>query len=174
MAWQVDTAHTQISFGIQHLGISFIRGSFRVADAQLKLDEAQPENSKLTARIDVASLDTRDATRDGHLKTADFFDAEKFPYMVFQTKRIIDKGNGKFEVTGDLTIKDVTREIALQGEYRGPAHDPISGKRKVGFLLTGEIYREQFGMDWNVPMQPVGMMLANSVSVQIDAQAIEA
>jgi polyisoprenoid-binding protein YceI len=173
MAWQVDTAHTQIAFGIQHLGISLIRGNMRLAEAELELDEDKPESAKLRAKIDVSTLDTRDANRDGHLKGGDFFNVAEYPYVEFVSKNIRDKGNGKFEVTGDLTIKDVTGEVRLDGEYRGPVKDPVSGKRKVGFLMTGDIAKDDFGVTWNVPMEDNRFMLAGSVSLTIDAQAIE-
>ena len=173
MAWQVDSAHTQIAFGIRHLGISLIRGNMRLAEADLDLDENNPENARLRAKIDVGTLDTRDANRDGHLKGPDFFNVAQYPYIEFVTKSVRDKGNGKFEVTGDLTIKDVTGEILLNGEYGGPVNDPVSGKRKVGFLMTGDIPKDEFGVTWNVPMEDNRFMLAQSVSVTIDAQAIE-
>jgi polyisoprenoid-binding protein YceI len=173
MAWQVDTAHTQIAFGIQHLGISLIRGNFRLAEADLYLDENNPESAKLSAKIDVGTLDTRDTNRDGHLKGGDFFNVAEYPFIEFVTKDVQDKGNGRFVATGDLTIKDVTGEIVLDGEYRGPVNDPVSGKRKVGFLMTGDVAKDDFGVTWNVPMDDNRFMLAQKVSLTIDAQAIE-
>jgi polyisoprenoid-binding protein YceI len=174
MAWTVDLAHTQVSFGIRHLGISLIRGNMRLAGADLSLDEDDPEAARLTALIDVATLDTKDATRDGHLKSADFFDVENNPYIEFATKRIVDKGGGKFDVTGDLTIKGNKGEVTLEGEYAGPVNDPVSGKRKVGFTMRGEIDKTAFGVTWNVPMEGGTFMLADKVTLDINAQAIEA
>jgi polyisoprenoid-binding protein YceI len=172
MVWNVDKAHTQVSFSIRHLGVSFIRGDFKVADADLQIDEANPANSKLTASIDVGTLDTREPGRDGHLKTSDFFDVERYPFMTFQSKRV-SSNNGKLTVTGDLTIKDVTREVELRGENAGPVSDPISGKRKMGFELKGEINRSDWGINWNVPMTAGGFMLSDRLTLAIDAQAIE-
>lgn len=174
MAWQVDKAHTQISFSIRHLGVSFIKGSMVVADADLDLDESNPANSSLKARIDMSTFTTHDPNRDGHLKSADFFDVENYPYIEFATKKIDDKGGGKFDVTGDLTIKGVTAEVALSGEYAGPVLDPVSGKRKVGFQMRGEVDKKDFGVTWNVPMEGGGFMLADRVTLDINAQAIEA
>jgi polyisoprenoid-binding protein YceI len=170
MAWQVDMAHTQVAFAIRHLGISLIRGNMALADARLDLDEADPENTELTARIDVRTLDTHDANRDGHVKSADFFDVDKFPYIEFRTKNVRRTTNGKLDVTGDLTIKDVTRELRLQGSY----DDPVSGKRKIGFALSGDVLKQDYGLSWNVPMESSAFMLADRVSLTIDAQAIEA
>lgn len=172
MAWQVDTQHTQIAFAIRHLGISFIRGRFRLAEAQLTLDEQQPERSSLRARVDVNTLDTGEPARDGHLKTADLFNAEQHPYIEFASKSLRLGENGKFSLVGDLTIKGVSREVTLSGEFAGPVNDPISGKRKVGFHLAGEVSPKEFGINWNVPMEG-GFMLADRTQLIIDAQAIE-
>jgi polyisoprenoid-binding protein YceI len=174
MAWQMDLAHTQVAFAVRHLGISLIRGNMQVAEATLDLDEAQPEASKLAVRMDVNSLDTRDANRDGHLKSGDFFDVANHPYIDFTTTRVRDLGKGQCEVTGALTIRGVTRDVSLRGEYSGPVLDPISSKRKVGFLLNGEVFKNDFGITWNVPMELNAFMLADRVTLTIDAQAIEA
>lgn len=172
MAWQVDLAHTQVSFGIRHLGISLIRGNMRLAEAELELDEDRPEDAHLRALIDVSTLDTRDPNRDGHLKSADFFNAEQYPHIAFDTSKVLRFDEGKFRLAGDLTIRDVTKPIELSGEYSGPVDDPISGKRKIGFELSGDIAQRDWGIDWNVPM-PGGFMLADRVTLTIDAQAIE-
>lgn len=174
MAWQVDKAHTQASFSIRHLGISFISGTVTVAEAELQLDESNPANSKLTARMDMNSFTTHDPNRDGHLKSADLFDVANHPFMEFATRRVQDKGNGKFDVVGDLTIKGTTGEVRLNGEYAGPATEPFGGKRKVGFKLTGEIDKKDFGITWNVPLADGSFMLNDKVTLNIDAQAIEA
>jgi len=172
MPWQVDTAHTQVSFAIRHLGISLIRGSMRIAEADLSLDEAHPEDSRIMVRMDTSTLDTRDATRDGHLKSADFLNVEQYPHMEFATQKVERVSDNRFRLHGDLTVRDATRPLRLEGEYSGPVDDPISGKRKVGFSLAGEIAQKDWGIDWNVPM-PGGFMLADKVSLTIDAQAIE-
>ncbi|HLF79768.1 MAG TPA: YceI family protein [Dehalococcoidia bacterium] len=172
MAWNVDTAHTQVAFAVRHLGISLIRGNFQLADAEVSLDEEHPERSSLKARIDVSTLDTRNPGRDGHLKTGDFFDVATYPYIEFATRAIRVRG-GKFDVEGDLTIKGKTLPVTLNGEFAGPANDPVSGKRKFGFLLSGDLVQKDWGISWNVPMES-GFMLADKVSLTIDAQAIEA
>jgi polyisoprenoid-binding protein YceI len=173
LAWQVDKAHTQVSFSIRHLGVSFIKGTMSVADAELELDEATPANSSLKGRMDMSSFTTHDPNRDGHLKSADFFDVENYPYIEFATRTVTEKGKGRFDITGDLTIKGNTGEVRLEGEYAGPVNDPISGKRKVGFTMRGEIDKTTFGVTWNVPMEG-GFMLADKVTLDINAQAIEA
>ena len=173
MAWQVDKAHTQVSFSIRHLGVSFIKGTMSVADAELELDEATPANSSLKGRMDMSSFTTHDPNRDGHLKSADFFDVENYPYIEFATRTVTEKGKGRFDITGDLTIKGNAGEVRLEGEYAGPVNDPISGKRKVGFTMRGEIDKTTFGVTWNVPMEG-GFMLADKVTLDINAQAIEA
>ena len=172
MAWQVDKPHTQAAFSIRHLGISFIKGNVQVADAELNLDESNPVNSSLRVRMDMNTFTTHDPNRDGHLKSADLFDVANHPYIEFATKRIEEKGNGKFAVTGDLTIKGVSNEITLDGEYSGPVKEPFGGKRKVGFSLRTEVDKKDFDVNWNVPMEG-GFMLADKVTLDINAQAIE-
>ena len=173
MAWQVDTAHTQVSFAIRHLGISLIHGNFEIAEADLDLSEDDPESAQLRVLINAASLDTRDATRDGHLKSADFLNVEQFPHIEFVSTRVSRTDGNTFRLAGNLRIKDLTRPLELEGEYAGPVDDPVSGKRKVGFNLSAEIHQRDWGIDWNVPM-PGGFMLADRVILTIDAQAIEA
>jgi polyisoprenoid-binding protein YceI len=165
-------AHTQVSFAIRHLGISLIRGNMRLNSAELELNEEEPEKSSLVARLDASTLDTRDPSRDGHLKSADFLNVETFPFIEFRSTRVSRKGEDQFLLAGDLTIRDQTRPVEMQGEYRGPVADPISGKRKVGFLVSGEILQKDWGIDWNVPMSG-GFMLADRLTLTIDAQAIE-
>jgi polyisoprenoid-binding protein YceI len=143
-----------------------------VADAELNLDEANPENTSLKGRMDMNTFTTHNDARDGHLKSADFFDVEHYPYIEFATKKVTRRGNGRFGVVGDLTIKETTGEVTLEGEYAGPVNDPISGKRKVGFTMRGEIDKVAFGVEWNVPMEG-GSMLADKVTLEINAQAIE-
>ena len=172
MAWQVDMAHTQAAFAIRHLGISLIRGKMRVAEASIELDEDRPESSRLTAKVDVSTLDTGDQTRDGHLKSPDFFNVEAHPYIEFETGDVTRSDEGRFTVRGNLTIRGVTRPVELQGEYSGPVDDPISGKRKVGFELETDVAQKDWGIDWNVQM-PGGFMLADRVRLTVDAQAIE-
>jgi polyisoprenoid-binding protein YceI len=173
MAWNVDLAHTQVFFAIRHLGISLIRGSMRVAEAELSLNEERPEESRVVVLIDAASLDTKDATRDGHLKTADFLNVEQFPHIKFMAEKVEHAADGRFRLAGNLTVRDSTRPVVLEGEYSGPVDDPISGKRKIGFSLSGDLTQKEWGIDWNVPMSG-GFMLADRVHLTIDAQAIEA
>ncbi len=173
MAWDVDLAHTQVAFAIRHLGVSLIRGNMQVSAASLQLDEAHPENASLSATIDVNTLDTRNPGRDGHLKTADFFNVGEHPNIEFATTKI-DPGKGsEFEVHGNLTILGVTKPVALKGEYAGPVDDPVSGKRKLGFEIEGDIAQSDWGINWNVPMTAGGFMLGDRVRLTIDGQAIE-
>lgn len=173
MAWQIDIAHTQISFAIRHLGISLIHGNLGLAEAELDLNEDDPESAQLRVLIDAASLDTRDPTRDGHLKSPDFLNVEEFPHIEFVGTRVSRIDTSQFRLAGNLRIRDMSRPIELEGEYAGPVDDPISGKRKIGFYLSSDIYQRDWGIDWNVPM-PGGNMLADRLTLTIDAQAIEA
>jgi polyisoprenoid-binding protein YceI len=174
MGWNVDKAHTQDSISVRHLGVSFIRGDMKVADASLNIDEANPEQSSIVATIDVASLSTGEPGRDGHLKAGDFFDVETYPHITFVSKKVSPGQGGKLDVVGDLTIKDVTNEVQLTGEHAGPVSDPVSSKRKMGFGLQGQIKRSDWGINWNVPMSEGGFMLSDTLTLNISAQAIEA
>ncbi len=174
MAWNVDLAHTQVAFAIRHLGVSLIRGNMQVSAASLELDEAHPESASLSATIDVNTLDTRNPGRDGHLKTADFFNVAEHPNIEFATTKIVPSTGSDFEVNGNLTILGVTKPVSLKGAYAGPVNDPVSGKRKLGFEIEGDISQGDWGINWNVPMSEGGFMLGNRVRLTIDGQAIEA
>ncbi|HEX5370641.1 MAG TPA: YceI family protein [Dehalococcoidia bacterium] len=174
MAWEVDLAHTQVAFAIRHLGVSMIRGNMHVSSANLELDEAHPESTSLRATIDVNTLNTRDPSRDGHLKTADFFNVAQYPNIEFATTKVAPGKGDEFEVNGNLTILGVTKPVTLKGKYAGPVDDPVSGKRKLGFEMEGDIRQGDWGIDWNVPMTAGGFMLSDRVRLTIDGQAIEA
>ena len=173
MAWQVDPAHTDVSIAAKHLGISMVRGHLKMAEGEINLDEANPQNSWVRAKIDASSFDSREAQRDGHLKSGDFLDVENHPYIEFASKSVTPKGGNKFEVQGDLTVRDQTHPITLQGEYEGPVVDVFSQKRKVGFLLEGDIDTEKWGITWNVAVGPAGWLVGKSARLTIDAEAVE-
>jgi polyisoprenoid-binding protein YceI len=153
--------------------ISFIRGHMRMAEAEIELDEANPQNSWVKAKIDASTLDTRDANRDGHLKSGDFLDVENHPYIEYASTEIVPKGAKKFEVHGNLTLRGQSAPLTLQGEWEGPVKDVFSGKRKVGFLLEGDIDTEKWGITWNVPVEGLGWLIGKSARLTIDAEATE-
>jgi polyisoprenoid-binding protein YceI len=170
MAWTLDPAHTSVSFSAKHLGVATVRGQFKKVDAEIELDDP---NDPTTARgkviIDAASIDTANSQRDGHLSSADFLDVEHFPTITFEVKSVHPKGDGMYEVIGDLTIRGVTKEIRLDYEHNGVVTDPY-GNTKVGGTLTGVIDRTDWGLKWNVPLGGGGLLVSEKVKLEIDGE----
>jgi len=171
MTWKLDKAHSEVSFAVKHMMISTVRGRFKNFDADVELDPARLDAAKVTARIEAASIDTNEEKRDGHLRSADFFDAEKYPNLVFTTTKITRSGE-EVEVTGTLKIKDQQHPITLKGEVTGPGKDPW-GQTKLGVSLTGEIDREQWGLTWNQALEAGGVLVAKKVKISIEAQLVQ-
>jgi polyisoprenoid-binding protein YceI len=169
MTWSLDPHHTSVSFSAKHLGVATVRGRFDQVSADLDLnDPNDPTTGKGTVTVKAASITTGSEQRDGHLKSADFLDVEKYPDIVFSVKKVIKKGD-QYEVVGDLTIKDVTNEITLDYEHSGVVIDPY-GNTKVGGTLTGTLNRSDWGLTWNVPLGGGGFLVGEKVKVEIDGE----
>lgn len=173
MTWTLDNAHTEVAFSVKHMMVATVKGHFADVDAEIELDEARPEESRVRAAIRTASLSTRNAERDAHLRSADFFDVERFPQITFQSTTVRRRGDAAFELVGDLTIRDVTRPVTLHGEVSGPVTSPF-GDRRAGFTLSGEIDREAFGLGWNVALETGGVLVGKKVRLQIEAEVAQA
>ena len=146
--WVIDASHSNAGFTVKHLMITNVRGEFQKLEGTVSYDPAKPEATTIEATIDVASINTRDEKRDGHLKSADFLDAEKFPTITFKSKAVKTNGD-ELSVTGDLTIHGVTKEVVLEVEApSAPTADPW-GNSRVGTTATTKIKRDDFGMVWN-------------------------
>ncbi|HEX2058949.1 MAG TPA: YceI family protein [Actinomycetota bacterium] len=171
MAWNIDTAHTSVGFVARHLGLSKVRGQFASFRGEVEGDPSDVTTAKGWFEVDLASIDTGNADRDAHLKSADFFDVEKFPTMRFVSKRIEGSGD-TYRVTGDLTIKDVTKEVTLDYEHGGEVIDPY-GNRKIGGTLTGTVKRSEWGLTWNVPLESGGWLVSDNIKLEIDVQVAE-
>ncbi len=172
MAWVLDKTHADVAFTVRHMMVSKVRGSFEEFDASVDLNEEDPSQSSLEARIGAASINTREEQRDTHLRSADFLDAENYAEIVFRSNRVVPGGDGRFEVIGDLTIRGITHEISLDGGYEGPLTD-MQGKRRVGFELRGEFDREAFGLTWNMALEAGGLLVGKTVQLSIDAEVME-
>jgi polyisoprenoid-binding protein YceI len=172
MSWNIDNAHTQVEFTVRHLMISKVRGQFEKFSGQVEFDEAHPENTSLMVKIETASVNTRDAKRDGHLKSPDFFNSEVYPYMTFTSKRtkLIDKNQAR--LVGDLTIRDVTKEVVLDVEYVGKAKSPW-GMTSVGFAAVTKINREEWGLTWNQNLETGGVLVSKEVEIAIEIELME-
>ncbi|MDQ4125638.1 MAG: YceI family protein [Actinomycetota bacterium] len=171
MAWSIDTAHTSVGFVARHLGLSKVRGQFTSFRGEVEGDSTDVSTAQGWFEIDMASVETGSADRDAHLKSADFFDVEKYPTMKFVSKSIQRHGDG-YKVTGDLTIKDTTKEVALEYEHGGEVTDPF-GNRKIGGTLTGTIKRSEWGLTWNVPLESGGWLVSDNIKIEIDLQVAE-
>jgi polyisoprenoid-binding protein YceI len=172
MSWKVDTAHTSIEFAARHMMVSTVRGHFNEFTAEVELDPEDLAHSWVTAEIRAASLDTREEKRDTHLRSADFFDVEKFPLITYKSGQIESRGENKFLVQGELTIKDATRPIELEAEFLGMQTSPY-GFRVAGFEAIGQLSREDFGLTWNVALETGGFMVADEIRLRLDGEVDE-
>ena len=169
--WNLDPAHTLVEFSAKHLMISTVKGRISGVEGAIALDETDPTNSSVEVTLDAKTLDTRIEPRDQHLRSGDFLDVEKFPVITFKSTDI--QGDGEsFKLTGDLTIRDVTRPITLDVTYEGRTKDPWGGER-VGFSATGKLDRRDYGLTWNVLLESGGLTVSNDIKIQIEVEAIK-
>jgi polyisoprenoid-binding protein YceI len=169
--YSIDTSHSEVSFTVRHMVFAKVRGNFKVWTAELDYDAAEPTRSTVRAAIDIASIDTAEAKRDEHLKAGDFFDAQKFPKMTFQSKRVERAGSG-YKVVGDLTIRDATREVTLDVEPTGTGKDPW-GNQRLGFSAKTSISRGEFGLKWNQALETGGVLVSDNVDIEVEAQVVQ-
>lgn len=173
-SWKIDPAHSAAEFSIKHMMISTVRGQFSKVSGTIDYDPKNPKDAKVEAVIDVASVDTREPKRDDHLRSADFFDTQKFPTMTFKSTRVIEATSGKLKLAGDLTLHGVTKEVTLDVDGpSAPITDP-RGNTKIGASATATINRKDFGVSWNKAMDNGGMMLGEDVPITIDVELVKA
>src|SRR6202035_4200652 len=129
MAWEIDSTHSQVTFSVRHMMVSTVKGQFKVIRGQLHIDEQNPANSWVEAEADASSVDTRDERRDGHLRSPDFFDADTHPTLTFKSTKVEKVGDEEYKVTGDLTIRGVTKQVTFDAEYSGQIKDPYGMQR---------------------------------------------
>lgn len=171
--WNLDPSHTHSSFTIRHLVISNVRGEFGKTTGVVKLDEQDPSRSSVQATIDVSSLDTREPKRDAHLRSPDFFDAEKHPNITFRSTKVEKAGEGKLKVTGDLTIRGVTRPVVLDVEGPTPAVKGPTGEARRGLSATTTINRRDFGLNWSKAVE-AGPVVGDEVKIEIESELVKA
>ena len=170
--WTLDGSHSSVTFSVRHMMITNVRGEFQKVTGSATYDAAKPEATKLEATIDVASIQTREAARDTHLKSADFFDAEKFPTIAFISKRASKKGAGEIELVGDLTIHGVTHEVTLQVAEITAEHKDPYGNQRIGATATTKIKRSDYGMTFNSVIDAGGVLVGDEVKIQLDVSLI--
>jgi len=173
IAYEIDPTHSSVHFSVRHLMVSNVRGEFSKVSGTIQFDPQNPAASTVQASIDATSINTRDDQRDGHLKSADFLDVEKFPTITFQSTKIEAHNDGG-KVTGDLTIHGVTRPITLTVE--GPTEeikDPW-GKQRIGASATAKLNRKDFGLVWNTALEAGGVLVGDEVKITLDLEAVRA
>ncbi len=172
--WKIDPAHSAAEFKVKHMMISNVKGKFSGLSGVLSLNEGDPTLSSVEASIPVSTLTTGDEQRDGHLKSADFFDAEKFPTLTFKSTKVAKAGEGELTVTGDLTLHGVTKPVkfAVEGPSE-PGKDPW-GNTRIGLSATTKINRKDFELGWNATLETGGVLVGEEVTLTLDVQFIKA
>jgi polyisoprenoid-binding protein YceI len=170
--YTVDTAHSRVGFVARHAMVTKVRGAFNEFDGKAVIDGANPANSSVEVTMQVASVDTRNAQRDGHLRTNDFLDAETYPTITFKSTDITFDGGRDFEVTGELTIKDVTKSITIPLEFQGAATDPF-GNERIGFEGSVVINRKDWGVSWNAALETGGVLVSEKIALEFEISAIK-
>ena len=168
--WVIDGAHSTVSFVIRHLMVSKVRGHFNDFSGTITVAEA-PEDSSVEATINAASVDTREPNRDAHIRSADFLDVEKYPTITFKAKGPVHLGDTRFTLTGDLTIRDVTRPVTLDAEFTGVVTHPQMGTR-LGLSASTEINRDEFGVSFNAALESGGFMLGKTLRIEAEIEAV--
>ena len=170
--WSIDPAHSHVEFAVKHLMISTVKGRFAIVRGTVQTVDGDPSRSTVNIEIDVDSIDTREAQRDAHLKSPDFFDAQQFPTLTFTSTRISDVRGEDFRLIGDLTIHGVTREVALDVTSEGRGKDPWGGER-AGFSATGKIKRSEFGLTWNQVLETGGFVVGDDIKIHLDVELVK-
>lgn len=171
--WNLDPTHSEVQFKVKHLVISTVTGAFNSFSATAHTNEAGWENAQIEFTADINSIDTNNEQRDGHLKSAEFFDAESFPQLQFKSTQFTHKSDNQYELQGDLTIKNVTKNVTLNVEFGGEMVDPY-GNHKAGFEVSGEINRHDFDLTWNAVTEAGGVVVGPNIKLLMNIQFAKA
>ena len=172
MSWVIDRVHSHVGFTVRHMMVATARGQFKEYTGTLSLDPADFSKSVFAGEIDVASIDTGNADRDNHLRAGDFFDAPNHPKITYKSSRIEAKGEGEFVVHGDITIRGVTKPVALEVEFHGTSKNPY-GKTVAGLTAHGTINRKDFGVAFNLALETGGVALADKVKLELNIELVQ-
>ena len=170
--WTIDASHSAAQFAVRHMMVTTVRGDMGKITGAVSFDPAKPAAGSIEATVDVTAINTREAGRDKHLKSADFFDVEKFPTITFKSKKIDPAADGGFKVTGDLTMKGVTKEVVLDVEPLRPVIKDQRGASRTGTTATTKLNRQDYGVNWSRALDGGGVVVSDDVSVTIDIQLI--
>jgi polyisoprenoid-binding protein YceI len=172
MAWQIDPAHSEIQFSARHMMISTVRGRFRQFSGTVEADDQNPTAARVEVQIDAASIDTGDDKRDAHLRSPDFLNVEQYPYITFKSTKVEQRDATHGQITGDLTIRDVTKPVVLEVEYAGMAKSPW-GTISAGFSAHTRINRKDWGLNWNVALETGGWLVSDEIRVDIEVELVK-
>ena len=170
--YKIDVDHSDIMFKVKHLMISTATGYFKKFDATVETENDDFANAKVYFEADIDSVDTKNAQRDAHLKSDDFFNAEQFPKMTFRSTSIEKEGDGEYKLKGDLTIRDITKPVTLDVDYNGSTKDPW-GFERAGFEVTGKINRKEFGLKWSAVTEAGGLVVDDIVKLQMNVEFVK-
>lgn len=171
--WTIDQAHSSIGFSVKHMVVSTVRGSFGKFEGKVTFDPAKPASFNAELTIDVKSIYTGVEKRDEHLRNSDFFDAEKYPQIKYKSKKLESLGNSRYRVTGDLTMRGVTKEVVLEGEGFGSTYKTPRGKTVTAVSARGTINREDFGIMYNAALESGGVVVGREVTLEIELELIK-
>ena len=172
MSWKIDTSHTQIGFTARHMMISKVRGNFEKFSGAINLDPENPASTSVDIQIETASVNTREPQRDGHLRSADFFNSEVYPNMTFKSRSVEVTGEKTAILVGDMTIRDVTNEVVINVEFVGQAKSPW-GATSAGFSGSTTINRKDFGLTWNKTLETGGVLVGDEIEISIDLELVQ-
>ena len=170
--WVLDPMHSEVQFKVKHLVISTVSGFFKSFEGEMETENDDFSNAKISFSLDINSIDTNQTQRDEHLKSDLFFDAEKYPKMTFVSTEFTRNSDDKYTLSGDLTIKDITKPVTLDVEFGGSAAD-FYGNTKAGFEITGKINRKEFGLTWNAVTETGGIALSEDVRLALNVQMLK-
>lgn len=170
--WSLDPTHSEIGFKVKHLMFTNVSGNFKSFTASAETEDDNFTHAKISFSADVDSINTNNEQRDQHLKSADFFDAASFPTLTFTSKTFTEKGDGEYELTGDLTMHGVTHPVKLIAEFGGIVKDPW-GNTKAGFSISGKLNRKEYGLNWNAALETGGVMVSEEVKIFAEIQLVK-
>ena len=170
MSWQIDLAHSEVQFKVRHMMVSWVRGQFEKFSGAINLDEQNPENTTVEFAIEAASINTRQADRDGHLRSPDFLDAGTYPHITFKSKRVQRTGTNSAKLVGDLTIRGTTKEVTLDVEHSGVRRSPFGPFLAAGFSAETVISRKEWGLTWNSLVEGGGVLVGDDIHVSVEVE----
>lgn len=170
--WTVDSTHSSVDFSVKHMMIAKVKGTFHKFEANIVADPFDLTSADIQFIIDLNSIDTRNSDRDNHLRSADFFDIEKYPTLTFQATAVTKTDDGEYSITGDLSLHGVTRSEKFAATFEGAGKDPW-GNEKVGYSATGSLKRSDYGLTYNAALETGGVLIGDEVKISIEIEAIQ-